>query len=153
MGRMELCWFLLVVEVTWRRWATAASPTCCHQQLKSKFQMWSDTRLSPCTSQLTGSGFLLQTGHRRRSWEPETHGYIPTGPERITMSSHLHEVSTQREAEQQPASVPVSTLNSHRHAVVQLQPGDVAEAQHDACSIRPADALRQPLEVGLGALP
>ena len=49
-------------------------------------------------------------------------------------------------------SVPVSTLDSHWHAVVQLQPGNVAESQHDACSVRPANALSKPLKVRLGAL-
>lgn len=48
--------------------------------------------------------------------------------------------------------LPVSALDAHGHAVVELQPGDVPEPQHDAGAVRPADALGQLLEVGPGAV-
>lgn len=37
--------------------------------------------------------------------------------------------------------LPVSALDSHWNTVVELQPGDVPEPEHDARSVRPADAL------------
>lgn len=36
---------------------------------------------------------------------------------------------------------PVSALDSHGDAVVELQSGDVSEPEHDSRSVRPADAL------------
>lgn len=50
------------------------------------------------------------------------------------------------------AGPPVSALHSHGDTIVELQPGDVAQPQHDARSIRPADALSQFLQVRPGTL-
>lgn len=49
--------------------------------------------------------------------------------------------------------LPVPRLHAHGHAVVELQPGDVAQPQHDARAVGPADALGQLAKVSVGALP
>lgn len=54
---------------------------------------------------------------------------------------------------EKPRHLPVALLHAHGDAVVQLQPGDVAEPEHDAGSIGPADALGQFTNVRFGALP
>lgn len=48
--------------------------------------------------------------------------------------------------------LPVSILNSHGHAVVQLQSRNVAEPQHNARSVRPANTLGKPLKVCPGTV-
>lgn len=50
------------------------------------------------------------------------------------------------------ANQPVSSLYSHGEAVVELQPGDVPQAQHYSGAVGPADALCQPLQVCPGTL-
>lgn len=47
---------------------------------------------------------------------------------------------------------PVSSLYSHGEAVVELQPGDVSQAQHYSGTVGPADALCQPLQVRPGTV-
>ncbi|TNN40463.1 hypothetical protein EYF80_049363 [Liparis tanakae] len=42
--------------------------------------------------------------------------------------------------------LPVSALDAHGNAVIELQSGDVAEPQHDAGSVRPAHTFSQLLE-------
>lgn len=73
-GGSLLRFLLAAAETTRRRLAAAASPTCCRRQLGGQIPEGERHRqLSLCTSHLTGSGFLLQTGRRRISWNPETH--------------------------------------------------------------------------------
>lgn len=89
--------FLLVdAEMARRRSATEASPTCCHQQLKSKFQKWSDT--SNCLCAYLSSQEADSCSKLDAVAYPGTQKYTFhfCRPERIAMSSQNHAKSQTR---------------------------------------------------------
>lgn len=89
--------------------------------------------------QVTGDKQLDPFSCRSLCWSTEGSGVI-----RSQEANPCSELDT--------VTYPVSALDSHGNTVVELQSGDVAEPQHDARSVRPADTFSQLLKVRPGAV-